>query len=120
MKRPRLTYLVLHLAALAILLPKLSAVVLALHPGVTSAVVCTGAGMVTIQLDTTGQPVEVVQDDQGPCVLAAPHDDTAPAFVGWTAAPRSYRAHFVDLSLALRSQAEIGLLPDLRGPPTVI
>lgn len=116
----RLRFLLLQLTALALLLPKLSAVVLALHPGVSSAVVCTGTGMVTIQLDAQGQPVDAVQSDQSPCIMAAPQDSTAPALAVWTAAPRSYRVSFVDRSPSLRSQAEIGLLPDLRGPPALI
>ena len=76
--------------------------------------------MVTIHIDRDGQPVETTETEHAPCVVADPNAAVNAAYTRWTQAPRSYRATFVENASAVRSDAEAGLLPDLRGPPPVI
>lgn len=104
----------------ALLAPKLSSLVLHLHPGIMTIVICTGSEMVTLHIGADGEPVELDEASPAPCLLVNPNDIGHPAYVRWTQAPRTYRATFVEIHHDFRSQAEVGLLPALRGPPFVI
>jgi hypothetical protein len=103
-----------------VLAPKLSALILHLSPHLTTAVICTGTQMITIHIGTDEQPVEVSETDHGPCVLADPEALAHQAYADWTQAPRSYRHSFVEITQGFASAAELGLLPDLRGPPVLV
>lgn len=103
-----------------ILVPKVSALALHLNPNIMAIVICTGTDMVTIHIGPDGQPLEVSEVEQTACVLADPKAIANRAYAQWTLAPRSYRARFVENENVLRSEAEEGPLPDLRGPPFVI
>lgn len=114
------TAILVPLMVLGLLAPKLSALALHLNPNIMAIVICTGTEMVTIHIGADGEPIEVTEAEQTPCVMADPNAIKSPEFARWTKAPRSYRVAFVDIHNDDRSQAEVGLLPDLRGPPSVI
>ncbi len=103
-----------------LLVPKVSALALHLNPNIMAIVICTGTEMVTIHIGADGEPVETTEAGQASCVLADPNAGANPAYAVWTQAPRSYRASFVEIANSARTEAEVGLLPDLRGPPRVI
>jgi len=115
-----LSITVFAVATLPLLAPKVAALAVHLNSAITSIVICTGADMVVIHLGADGKPMDLAQTDHGACVVADPDANAAPIYLSWVKAPRCYQATPVDLSHGLRSQAEIGLLPDLRGPPRVI
>ena len=117
----RARHIVILLAiSAALLLPKISAVVMHLHPGILTTVICTGSEMLTIHVGANGEPIEVAEGDHAPCVMADPGALDATPVTAWNAAPRSYRYGFNNLSRVGSTDAELGLLPDLRGPPDVI
>ena len=111
--------LIVPLLIAGLLTPKLSALVLHVNPNITTIVICAGNEMVTIHLDADGKPVETAETAQSPCVLADPGADIGPAYTRWTTAPKTYHRRFVQKAHMGRSQAERGLLADLRGPPFV-
>lgn len=51
------------------LLPKVSALLIELHPGVQIAVICTGTDMFLLRLGPDGKPIKVENGDEAPCVL---------------------------------------------------
>lgn len=59
----------LILTILGLMMPRISGVVAAAVPGITTIVICTGQGLETIRIDARGDPV-VVSDGPDYCVLA--------------------------------------------------
>jgi hypothetical protein len=57
------------LTILGLLLPRMSAAVATMAPGVVTLVICTGDGLRTIRIDPDGTPVEV-SDHPDHCVLS--------------------------------------------------
>jgi len=113
-------FVIYALLFLGLLAPKLSPLALYLSPNIMAVVICTGADMVTIYIGADGQPVEVSEVELAACVLADPSAVADYVYARWTQAPRTCRARFVENTSALRTEAERGLLPALRGPPFVI
>ena len=120
MVRSLKTIVIYSLLFAGLLVPKVAAVALHLNPNITAIVICNGTELVTIHIGADGQPIEIATAEHAPCVLADPNAVANPAYALWTKAPRSYRATFVENTIDFRSEAEAGLLPDLRGPPAVI
>jgi len=117
---PLKNMLIFALLTVGLLVPKVSALALHLNPNIMAIVICTGTDIITIHIGADGQPVEASEAEQAACVLSDPNAIANRAYAQWTLAPRSYRATFVENENALRSEAETGLLPCLRGPPFVI
>lgn len=105
------------LLILGLLAPKISALLLHLNPNVTAVVICTGTELVTIHIGADGKPVKVDEVAQAPCLLTDPDALPHPDLARWTRTPASYDVTFAALARDARTQAEIGLLQDLRGPP---
>ncbi len=58
-----------------LLVPKSGAVLAQIVPGVMTMVICTGEKLVTITLNAAGEPIEIHEDEEAPCLrtdLAAP------------------------------------------------
>ncbi len=113
-------FVVLPLLIAGMLVPKVSALALHLNPNIMAIVICTGSELVTIHIGPDGTPIEAEDTLLSPCVMADPNDVSAPAYARWTQAPRSYQVSFSDIRRPNPTEAELGLLPDLRGPPFVI
>ena len=91
-----------------------------LNPNITATVIRIGTEMVTMHIGADRHPVETTEAGQAPYIPAAQNIGVSSAYALWTQAPRSYRATFVESTNSGRTEAEMGLLPDLRGPPRVI
>lgn len=100
--------------------PKLSGLLMHISPHVTTAVICTGGEMVTVQLDAQGRPVETEKLGYGPCLIADPNPVVFDTTADWFAAPRSYRHGFSIVATARPTDGHFDYLPDLRGPPVLI
>ena len=118
-RRPK-SIVIFFLLIAGLLVPRISALALHLNPNIMAIVICTGTEMVTIHIGADGHPIETTEAEQTLCILADAHAETTSAYTQWTKVPRSYRATFVENAMSVRSEAEVGLLPDLRGPPFVI
>lgn len=114
-------YTLLTLATLVgLVLPKMSAVLASIVPGVMVVTICTGTDMRTLTLNADGVPVEEVEPMVDHCVLAevTPTDmDPAPH---WVALARSYRCPFVAVPSPFRACDDLGQQDPPRGPPVVI
>ncbi len=83
--RPMRSLLVL-LTILGLLMPRVSGVAASVVPGGMTVVICTGQGMMTLQIDENGNPVPVA-DHADHCVLAHAADTAVRAEVPTILAP---------------------------------
>lgn len=110
-------FVLMPLLVLALIAPKVSGLLMHLHPNITVSVICTGSEMVTVYFNDHLEPIEVTESDHQPCALDNPETHANQRLASWVAAPRSYRFDFSETSYALADQARLDRLPDLRGPP---
>ncbi|MEJ6404335.1 hypothetical protein [Yoonia sp. 2307UL14-13] len=61
--------LVLLLIA-GLLIPRMSAVIADVIPSIQTMVICTGEGLITLTIGPEGEPIEVVENQQHPCVMS--------------------------------------------------
>lgn len=111
--------LLILLTVVGLVAPKVSALALHLNPNVMAIVICSGDALVTVHIGADGEPVETVETGHAPCVLTPPLAAASVPDLRWSVTPRSYRPTFVEIVPSARSDGELGLLPDLRGPPRV-
>ena len=83
-------------------------------------VIRIGTEVVTIHTGAGGQPVKTTEVGQAAYIFADQNVGVSSAYALWTQAHRSYRAIFIESTNSGRTEAEVGLLSDLRGPPRVI
>jgi len=101
----------------ALLLPKLGAILLDLHPGVEMTVICTGTSMVTLRIGPDGTPIEVDYEEDAPCVMADPSDLERVDIPDWVYLARSYQTPFHAVPNRL-AQHDAGLVNrDSQAPP---
>lgn len=114
-------YTLLVLATVVgLLLPKMSAVVATLVPGVMVVTICTGSEMVTLTLNADGEPVEEVEPAVDHCVLADLVQKGPQAEAPWVALARSYRCPFVANPNPNHTCDYLRLQDPPRGPPALI
>ncbi len=53
-----------------LLIPRMSAVIADVIPGIQTMVICTGEGLITLTIGADGQPVEAVETEPHPCVMS--------------------------------------------------
>tara|TARA_Y100001956_G_scaffold69512_1_gene72855 strand:+ start:75 stop:488 length:414 start_codon:yes stop_codon:yes gene_type:complete len=103
-----------------LLLPKMSAVVASLVPGVMVVTICTGSEMVTLTLNADGEPVEEVEPAVDHCVLADLIQDQPQPEAPWVALARSYRCPFVATPNPYQTCDYLRQQDPPRGPPALI
>lgn len=111
---------VMLLLVLALVMPRVSGVLVDLLPGFERTVICTGSEMLVLTLDDAGEPVTVSEEAGGPCLRAT----SAPALAQHAPAPYlaelAFAALFpVKLDL-LAPRASLRLQREKRGPPSLI
>lgn len=114
-------YTLLVLATVVgLLLPKMSAVVATLVPGVMVVTICTGSEMVTLTLNADGEPVEEVEPAVDHCVMADLVQKDPQAEAPWVALARSYRCPFVANPNPYQNCDYLRQQDPPRGPPALI
>ena len=103
----------------ALLLPKLGAILLDLHPGVQMTVICTGTEMITLRTGPDGTPIEVEYEEDHPCVMADPTDLRTPTVPNWITLARSYTAPFSETPNSL-ARHDPGLINRLSQAPPLV
>ncbi|MEO1025679.1 MAG: hypothetical protein AAFX07_09005 [Pseudomonadota bacterium] len=89
------TCVLLPLLLYALLLPKVSAVLLDIHPGIQVAVICTGTEIVTVRIGPDGIPIETGQTDDAPCLAADTPPNAAQPIPAWVTLARNFKTPFV-------------------------
>lgn len=89
------SYLLMPLLLWALLLPKLSAILLDFNPNVQTVVICTGTEMITLTVGADGKPIHVDDGEEAPCVITEEELVTAPSDPDWVALTRSFSFAFV-------------------------
>lgn len=79
----------------ALLLPKVGGLLLHIHPGIMTMVICTGTELVTIQIGADGEPVEAETTESGPCLLNVADLGEGRTDPAWIALASSYKTPFV-------------------------
>ncbi len=64
-------------------LPKLGAVLVTLLPGVQTVVICNGAELVTMTINSNGDPIELAEDSAAPCTQSDPVDPLSARDAAW-------------------------------------
>jgi len=120
MMRRFTTLLAVPMLIAGLLAPKVSALLLHVHPGVMAVVICTGTEMIVVHVGPNGEPIEDMASDHQPCIAA--HADLTPraALERWFEAPRSYRHRFVAIPHPMADETRLSALADVRGPPRLV
>jgi len=111
------TALVLSLALIA---PKMTAVLTSLLPGYSIVVLCTGNAIERILIDSNGQPVTVETTDHAPCVTQDPVQISTPVILDWVTLTRTYARAFIVISNPSPTQPAILTRPLPQGPPILL
>ncbi len=109
--------LIVFYLILGLVLPKVSGVLLDLHPGVTTQVICTGTEMIILRIGPDGTPVKVTQSDEGPCVLADPTLADLRIDPPWIALARQFDTSFVPIVNPTSGIDRLAINPESHGPP---
>lgn len=115
------TPLLLGLLCLALLLPKAGGLLLAVIPGVTTAVICTGSEIVVLTLGPDGAPIEELPEPLlDTCILA----DAGPAAELptplWVRLARSLEDSFVSVPTRQERANHPSTPPPAQGPPVLV
>ncbi|MEM7720271.1 MAG: hypothetical protein AAF222_13820 [Pseudomonadota bacterium] len=109
--------LLLPLLLWALLLPKLSVILLEFNPNIQTVVICTGTEMVTITVGPDGEPIHVDDGEDAPCVLTEDKALSVPSDPDWVALARSYAFAFVVNTNPALQRAPERLSRDSQAPP---
>ena len=114
------TTVTLFVLIVALLLPRISAVVVEFIPGIDTVVLCTGSDYVTITLDGEGSPVEVSETQDSDCLrgFADPIVQTPETL--WQKLARSYAVDFTRRDHPAPASEVLKTLEPSRAPPVVI
>lgn len=115
MSRPPIRLLLVLLTILGLLMPRISGAVASVSPGVRTIVICTGQGMVTLQLDENGNPVPVAASSDH-CVLTNAADTAVRVEMPPLLAPLVGRVPRASGDL-VRAEAYRAARPPPRAPP---
>lgn len=102
-----------------ILLPRMSAVLADIIPGVTQVAICTGSEIITLTIGPDGQPIET-EIETSHCVLgdtSAMADGPDPV---WVTLARSYHPLFISLIHDAADQDRLSRIAPSRAPPALI
>ena len=79
----------------ALLLPKLAVVLLEFNPNIQTVVICTGTEMVTLTVGPDGEPLQIGDGEEAPCVTT--EDDFLAVWTDpkWVTLARDYIFAFV-------------------------
>lgn len=109
--------LIIPLVIAGLLAPKLSALILHIHPGVTSVVICNGAELIRLTLGPDGTPIGDLSYEHAPCLFEDPDTDVPRILADARDVPRSYRYGFEEITHPLADADGLAQRPDPRGPP---
>lgn len=109
--------LIVFYLILGIVLPKVSGLLLELHPGVTVQVICTGTEMITLRIGPDGNPVKVTQTDAGPCVLSDPSMADLRVDPPWVVLARQFDTTFIAVPSPTSDTERLAIQPESHGPP---
>lgn len=121
MVRHIVTPLLLGLLCLSLLLPKAGGLLLAVMPGVTTAVICTGSEIVVLTLGPDGAPIEELPEPLvDTCVLAeaGPAIELPAPF--WMRLARSLEDSFVSVPTRRQRANHPSTPPPAQGPPVLV
>jgi hypothetical protein len=104
----------------ALLLPKLSAVIMELHPNIHTAVICAGDRLVVLRFDADMNPIEVEVEDQAECIAADGVMLQADVTPQWRHLDPTYETSFTILTNAHLAHERLREQAHKRGPPTLI
>ncbi|MEM9716486.1 MAG: hypothetical protein AAF826_08215 [Pseudomonadota bacterium] len=107
------------LVVAGMVLPKMSAVIVTMIPGVMTMVICSGDRTYVVHLDREGNPIETEQVESKPCVLGAVEEIALAPEPAWIRLAQDYAFTFIPILSAGPTFSDLGLYPDLRGPPLV-
>lgn len=105
---------------IALIMPRISAVVVEFIPGVQSMIVCTGDAFVTITLGPNGEPLEVEESADNTCTLSDTAEFTAPITPHWHELARSYLRPFSVQEHSQTARDTLARLEPSRAPPALI
>ena len=114
------SWVLLPLLLAALLLPRVNAVLLEVHPGITTAVICNGSELVTLRIGPDGTPIETETTRDGPCLLTDVTPVDPRSMAGWVALARSYAFGFVEVPSPLVRHDPALLNRRSQGPPRVV
>lgn len=120
MARLALRYVLIVSLTLGLMLPKMGAVIVAMVPGVITAVICNGAEMVVISIDQDGQPIELPSAPVDTCVSADPTELAEKDAVAWVRVPRSFDIAFVQITHPAPFGAVTRMKPRSHAPPLML
>ena len=113
------TCVLLPLLLYALLLPKVSAILLDIHPGIQVAVICTGTEIVTVRIGPDGVPIETEQAEDVPCLSAdAPPKALIPTPT-WVELARSFQSRFVAVPSTTNRHNPALLNRESQAPPVL-
>jgi hypothetical protein len=103
-----------------VLVPKMSAALVALMPGFQAMVICTGTELVTIVLAPDGSPIEVSKTDTAPCTMADASDPGTRPFPFWIALALANIVPPAVLENSAWARDRLANLKLQRGPPVLV
>lgn len=112
--------LLILVTVVGLLLPKMSAVIATLVPGVMVVTICTGSEMITLTLDAEGEPVEEVEPVVEHCVMGDVTTQDLTHAPQWVALARSYRCPFIACPNPADQVERLRLQEPSRAPPVLI
>lgn len=119
-RRKSARILLLFAICVGLLLPRMSAVLVELMPGLQSMVICTGEGLVVVTLGPDGTPIEQTDTPEHRCVMSenpAVADVTIPF---WQRLAGDYHNHFGIVENLTLQPNDLMIIGPTRGPPVPV
>lgn len=105
---------------IALLLPRVSAVLVEFIPGVDTVVICTGDAYVTVTLGPDGTPIESSESNDNRCTLAESFVVAGSPKIFWHQLALSHQHPFVVHENHAFAQGALLRLAPARAPPDLI
>jgi hypothetical protein len=114
------TTMTLLVLIVALLLPRVSAVLVEFLPGVDTVILCTGSDYVTVTLDAEGNPTEVSDAQGSDCLRSLAAEVSLDPSSFWQKLTRDFDVVFARLEHPSPGLDVLHFLKAPRAPPVVI
>ncbi|GAA6209426.1 hypothetical protein NBRC116601_27190 [Cognatishimia sp. WU-CL00825] len=104
----------------ALVLPRVSAVLVEFIPGVDTVIICTGSEYVTLTLGPDGTPIDVAESSDNRCTLSDTPELTVALQPFWHQLARGFQHPFKVVENGQSTLDRLAHLEPSRAPPAVI
>ncbi|WP_342077077.1 hypothetical protein [Yoonia sp. SS1-5] len=108
------------LMVIAMLAPRVSALVVDILPGMQKMVICTGDALVVWTIGPDGTPIEAVEVVEHPCLIGEDAVFAAAASARWMALAQDYQNRFAIVESPAGCPDHPVAVGPVRGPPVVV